>query len=433
MKKNEMNVPRRITLLAINYFPEKTGIAPYVTNLAEELSARGHKVSVVTAMPHYPEWKIASEYRSKCFSREVLNGVKITRVRPILIGNNGAKSRLILEIAFGAFSSAVGWGKPDMVLAVSPALVSTGMALLRSRLFLRRPVTAVWVQDIYSLGVEETGLMGTRATKLVRRLESGVIAGADATAVIHERFKSYLVKKLDIAGEGIKVLPNWSHVMRAKQSDRVTVRESMGWRPDETIVVHAGNMGVKQGLDNVIAAARIAERDGLNVRFCLVGDGNQKELLLADARGITTVQFIRSLPGDQFMEVLAAADILLVHEKPGISEMAVPSKLTTYFATGKPILSVSDPDSVTTSVVREARAGVTVDAGNPHVLVNAVINLTNDPALCETLGQAGLRHTEACLGQSTAIDEFELWVDQLVRQGPEKRRTSRSWFKKTKQ
>ncbi|MDQ0819795.1 hypothetical protein QFZ79_002085 [Arthrobacter sp. V4I6] len=47
----------RITIIGLNYAPERSGNAPYTTNLAINLAAAGHSVSVITGFPHYPEWQ----------------------------------------------------------------------------------------------------------------------------------------------------------------------------------------------------------------------------------------------------------------------------------------------------------------------------------------------------------------------------------------
>jgi hypothetical protein len=48
--------PLNFVIVGINYAPEITGCAPYNTDLAEKLASAGHKVTVITGLPHYPEW-----------------------------------------------------------------------------------------------------------------------------------------------------------------------------------------------------------------------------------------------------------------------------------------------------------------------------------------------------------------------------------------
>ena len=50
----------RVLIVGINYSPELTGIGPYTAGLAEHLAARGDEVTVITGLPHYPDWRIAA-------------------------------------------------------------------------------------------------------------------------------------------------------------------------------------------------------------------------------------------------------------------------------------------------------------------------------------------------------------------------------------
>ena len=63
----------RILVLAINYWPEQTGIGPVLTRRCEYLASAGHEVTVCTSMPYYPEWRIPREYAGKLFGREERN------------------------------------------------------------------------------------------------------------------------------------------------------------------------------------------------------------------------------------------------------------------------------------------------------------------------------------------------------------------------
>jgi hypothetical protein len=60
-----------IGVLGINYWPDRTGIAPFTTGRCEYLAARGHRVTVFTGFPYYPSWRVPSEYRGRLLSREV--------------------------------------------------------------------------------------------------------------------------------------------------------------------------------------------------------------------------------------------------------------------------------------------------------------------------------------------------------------------------
>ena len=301
-----------------------------------------------------------------------------------------------------------------MIVAVSPALISTAVARVRMAALNRGVPFVVWVQDLYSLGLTETAQSSGVVLRLMLALEGWVLRGATRVIVIHERFALRVHEDFGVPRERIEVIRNWTHLPAAQPADPEQTRERLGWTTDETIVLHAGNMGVKQGLDNVIEAARLAQRQSAPVRFVLLGGGSERDRLQALADGIPNVVFLDSLPDDQFTAALHAADILLVNEKVGVAEMAVPSKLTSYFSAARPVLAATDATGITADEIRSAQAGVVVPAGDPRALLDGALTLAADPERAGRYGANGRRFRDTVLDEVTAIDAFDALLAQFV-------------------
>ena len=397
--------PLHIQIVSTYYAPETTGNAPYVTSLSRGLAALGHEVSVIAGAPHYPGWRIlpADEWMAD----EVTSGVHVQRVTSYVPRNPTFPTRVLYELGFGLRLAAQCRSDVDAVLLVSPSLF--GSLVVRARLAAKRsdlPVI-VWVQDLYSAGVAETpGLAARVLGAMVAALEGTLLRSATAVAVIHDRFREFASGKLRVRGDAVTVIRNWTHVTFPGAVDRLAVRERMGWtRPGEVVVVHAGNMGAKQGLENVVDAARFAEEQRLPLRFVLLGDGNQRAVLEERAKGCQAIEFIDPLPGDSFMETLAAADVLLVNERPSLREAALPSKLTTYFVTGRPVLAATDSTSTTADEIRASRAGRIVPPADPEALATAAIAIAREWTTEES--HAGPAHVERVLSEQAGVTQFE--------------------------
>ncbi|MFB2580915.1 glycosyltransferase family 4 protein [Herbiconiux sp. P15] len=403
----------RIAILGLNYAPEPTGNAPYTSSLAEGLRERGHSVRVLASHPHYPEWKIRDGY-GEWTRHESLKGVPVTRLRHYVPGKPNGIQRLISEISFGARLLFTRWGNPDVVLLVSPALVSSWMALTRARFGRRRPAVAIWVQDLYSLGIAETGDGGGIAERVLTAIESNTFQNVDGVVVIHQRFADHAIKHLGASPQSVEVIRNWTHLPPAPVVDRAATRRSLGWDESETVVLHAGNMGKKQGLTNVVECARLADARGERVRLVLMGGGNQRDMLREAAAGIERIQFVDPLPDGEFQAALAAADVLLVNELPGLAEMAVPSKLTSYFSTGRPVVAATDAGSVTAGEIEASGGGARVDAGDPAQLLDAVLQIGNDPERAAEMGERGVRYRFEVLSSDAAIDHYAEWIVGLA-------------------
>jgi colanic acid biosynthesis glycosyl transferase WcaI len=407
-----VTTPLTVLLIGLNFAPETTGIAPYSAGLAYELARRGDRVRVLTAHPHYPQWHFDGQPPRR--SKESQGGVVVERFRHRLPSKPGGLPRALSEISFGVASAMARFGRPDIVLLVSPALLSSSAAFLRARLGRRVPVV-VWVQDLYSLGLRELGERPGHLARAVAALEGWLLRRADAVVVIHERFEETVVQDLGVSPEAVTVVRNWSHLEDNDPIDRSAARAELGWRDDEYIVLHAGNMGVKQGLENVVAAARLASERNTSVRFVLVGDGNQRVALEHAAADVPSLQMLGSLPDREFKRALGAADALLVNEKPGVAGMAVPSKLTSYFSTGLPVIAATDSGSVTESEVLLSGGGVAVAAGDPDALLAAAKALAADTPGASAMGRAGRRFREERLSSRASFDIYAQLLQDLAR------------------
>lgn len=407
----------RVTILSLHYPPEPTGNAPYTGAFARGLKDRDIPVCVLTAHPHYPEWKFRNGY-GQWTRRETLDNVCVTRMRHYLPHAPRGTKRLLSELSFGVRLFFARWGAPDVIVVVSPALFSAALAMVRARLSWRPPVVILWVQDLYSLGVRETGAGGATVARLMAWVESKIMRAATIVVVIHPRFSTYLSENLHVDPARIEVVRNWTHLESMPSPDIAAVRKRHGWPDGDTVVVHAGNMGAKQGLENVVDAARIADEKQLPLRFVLLGDGNQRAILEKYAHGVGRLEFLDPLSAEDFQAVLVSADVLLVNEKPGVSEMSVPSKLTSYFGSGRPVVAAADPGGVTAAEVLAAAAGAVVRAGDPRHLVDACMDIRANPEEAARFAANGKTYRRDVLGQAAAIDRFSLLISKAHRREP---------------
>ena len=148
----------KVLIIGINYAPEVTGIAPYTTGVARGLAAAGHRVQVLCGFPHYPAWSFAGGYEKGWRRREHDGAVEVIRLRHPLPTNAVGPSRVLMEAVFAGQAGVGGLADPDLILVMSPALLSVGAALARRAR--NRAAVGVIVQDLYSRAFPETGALG---------------------------------------------------------------------------------------------------------------------------------------------------------------------------------------------------------------------------------------------------------------------------------
>lgn len=396
----------KILLISINYAPEPTGIGPYVTSLARGLHRLGHQVEVITGIPHYPSWTNESGF-SKLFQRENDRGVGVLRLRHYVPPGGIGARRLLMEASF-AFGVLFGpWRSPDVVVAVSPPLLAAGAVVLRTRFFgdgASRIV--IWTQDLYTRGMQELSSGSEGAASVAALVEGGVLRAADSVIVIDDRFRAFVEDQLHVSPGRISVHRNWVHLRRpTMQISRERMREVLGWG-ERPVALHAGSMGEKQGLEILIEAARQAQRSGDETLFVLMGQGSQRSKIQALGAGCPNLMVLDPLPDAQFQAALAAADILLVCERPGVKEMALPSKLTSYFMAGRPVVASTHPEGTTAHLLREAGAGQLVQPGDASGILEAVSSMVGS-LRADELGRAGRAFAEAHMLEEAAVAAME--------------------------
>lgn len=417
-----MAEPLRVLIVSLHYTPEISGNAPYIASLAAALSSRGHRVSVISTHPHYPEWTIRAGYGGWTDDRRESN-VRVRRLRHYVPTSPTNVRRMLAEASFGLRAAITRWPASDVVILPSPGLIASAIVMVRA--WAQRVPTVAWVQDLYSLGLSETTGRSSTASRIIRRLEGSSLRRAGAVVAIHDRFARYVRRSFRVGIDRLNVIRNWTHLREVTAlSARSAVRDKLGWG-EETIVLHAGNQGVKQGLEHVVLAARHADSHRLPVRFVLLGQGNQNRRLRELGAGCKALSFLDPIQDDsEYQSVMRAADVLLVNEKPGVSEMSVPSKLTSYFTTGLPVLAATEAESVTAEEIAQAGAGITTPPDDPGALVAASMLLREDNQLARTLGAAGPMFVAQRLSPDAATAAFEEVLARTAESRPERNRSA---------
>lgn len=396
-----------IQIISTHYAPEATGNAPYATGLATGLASRGHRVSVLAGAPHYPGWRTFPQ--EQWLDEEALDGVEVRRLVSFIPEQPTFLSRLRYEIQYGLKFAPRVDNAADVIVLLSPSLFASLVvrARIRTMASRRRSKVVLWMQDLYSAGLRETPGVPARAMAGLMAACEGLLArSCDQVVVIHDRFRRFVTDVLHVAETDVSVIRNWSHIEAPSVDNRESTRRRLGWdNSGDVVVLHAGNMGEKQGLQNVVQAARWAEAASFPVRFVLLGDGNQRAALEQLGRDCARLQFLPPVANDEFVDVLRAADVLLVNERPSLNEAAVPSKLTSYFVTGLPVLAATSEGSTTSDEMRFSGAGSVVEPGNPEALARAARDLHDRWTDADALrGPAFVRDV---LSARAGLDAFE--------------------------
>jgi colanic acid biosynthesis glycosyl transferase WcaI len=172
-------------------------------------------------------------------------------------------------------------------------------------------------------------------------------------------------------------------------------------------------MGVKQGLEILVAAAALVRNP--QVRIVLCGDGAQRETLAERVKSarLSNVLMLPLQPEEQFVEMLVDTDLAVITQKKGSGAAFFPSKLLRNLALAVPVLTVAENSSGLARALAEAGCGVNVGPEQPEVLARAIEMLAENPAQLRKLSQAGRKYVEQ-FEMSRVLAVFEAELKNLV-------------------
>jgi glycosyltransferase involved in cell wall biosynthesis len=406
-----------VLVLAQYYAPEPV---PKPSEIAEELTNRGHSVTVLTGFPNYPTGALAVGYRLRPFLREVIRGVPVLRVFEIPYHGQSALWRSLnyLSFDFAAAMAAFAIPRPDVMYVFLPPLTVGVSAWVLSAL--RRAPFVCDLQDIWPDEALMSGLMREGiVSRSLRVLERFVYARASHLLVITEEARTNILRK-GVTSDRISVLPHWYPAEQTFQQPpppEILEEARRDLRAgDRFVVTFAGNLGLVQGLSTVLQAAdRIRSRTDIAFRF--IGDGSDRQRLerMATELKLDSVAFLGQRPSVRMAPLLAASGALLVQAAPGpLNQLLLPTKTLAYLAAGRPVIAAMD--GATATLIREAEAGLTVPPGDPAALANAIEHLAAmSAAQLAEMGRRGRSFVLERFAKSRIMDRLEAVLTEHAR------------------
>ncbi|GHB63006.1 WcaI family glycosyltransferase [Persicitalea jodogahamensis] len=367
----------RILIYGINYAPELAGIGKYTGEMAAWLAGRGHEISVITAMPYYPEWRVQEPYPGKGWQCEEREGVRVYRC-PLYVPKEVTSLRRILH-EFSFLASSLRWWlsflfkkKFDLVISISPPFHLGFLALAYARL--RGSQLVTHVQDLQVDAAKELGMIrNERLLALMFRAERLILRGSTAVSTISPGMRRKIVEK-GIPADKVLMIPNWVDTEKIKPIPRAeSLRTELGIGSEKKVVLYAGNTGEKQGLEMVVeVAAQLAHHRDL--LFVFVGSGGGRERLeaLVQERCLTNVRFFPLQPYEKLSALLAMADLHLVLQKKAASDLVMPSKLTGILAAGGCAIVTALPGTSLYQIIREHDMGLLVAPESAEALRHGI-------------------------------------------------------------
>lgn len=396
-----------------HYFPpEGNAPASRIYENAKRWVAQGHRVTVITSVPNAPAGKVFPGFRNRLFpQRAKVDGIDVVRVWTFIAANKGTVKRIANYVSYmiSAVFASIFIKRPDIVIGTSPQFFCGWAGILAGWLH-RRPII-LEIRDIWPESITAVGAMqNRRLLKIVEWLERHMYAAAWRIVTVGEGYRRRLIEKKVPPAKMDVIMNGVDRQLFYPRPPRDGLRRQWGLS-GKFVCSYIGTIGMACGLDVCLRAAKLLQERGReDIVFLLIGDGAERESLQRRAReeNVSQVVLTGPQPHQTIPDYFTISDACLVHlKKTDLFCTVMPSKIFEAAGMAKPI--IIGVAGFAAQVVRQAENGIEIEPENENQLVDAVLQLADDPARCSALGQAGYRYiTEHFDRDKLASDYLEI-------------------------
>lgn len=398
----------RILILQQYFYPDISGNAQYMADLAVDLAGRGHDVTVIAsqAVEHGP--------RGRAPADECWRGVRILRTPASSFGKATVATRIADYSSYLGLATvrAVTIQRQDVVLALTtPPLLPAVGPLVRA---LRGSACVALVEDVYPEIAVRTGHLrpSSPLTTTLRRVIRGAERLADRVVVIGRCMRDLIIAG-GVDPARIDLIPNWADgdAVRPVPPERNPMVRELGLA-GRFALVYSGNMGWGHDFDTILAAAsRLPD-----VQFLFFGDGQRRSEIQAASRNLSNVRLLPYQPRHRLAESLGLGAAGLISQRPEVDGLLVPSKLYALLAAGQPVLFVGSRTCEVGLTIAEEDCGFVVAPADVEGFVDAVTRLRQQPRLRERLSSNARSAFERRFQRRNAVDAYETTLRRAVQQ-----------------
>lgn len=384
----------RIKLLILTqYFPPEVG-APQnrLFELAVRLKSHGIDVTVLTAMPNYPQMKIYSGYEGKKYFYEELRGIPVHRASIYIPKSKSIIQRLLNYFSF-VYSSAITGRKKigviDLILCESPPLF-----LGWSALYLKRKKKAKLIFNVSDLWPESAEKLGVVTNKLMLKLAYRLEEKLYKKSVLVTGQTQGICKNISERFPDVKTywLPNGADTdyYTPRNDGERTWRNEQGFDSDDVLFLYAGIIGIAQGLEVILKAAALTSNEK-NIKYILLGSGPEKQKLteMKNNMDLSNVLFFDAVDKKQMPVIISSSDAAIIPlKKMELFLGAIPSKIFENLAMEKPVILGVDGEAKTL-FVEQGKCALYFEPENENELAAQCRRLASDMQLRQVLGKNG--------------------------------------------
>lgn len=367
----------KIVYLSQFYYPEPHSIHK---ELAETLMSYGHEVLVVTSYPNYPLGKVYDGWKQKIFGQwENINGVLVLRCP---IWPNHSKSVIFRGLHFLSFTvssmllTLFRVSRPDIFVVHHPPpslAITAWLFKKRNNCPYVFRMADLWPEFIDGAGVSKNKLL----MKMVECFMRCVYRNTSHILVPSPGFKKRLVEK-GLPENKISIIHNYADEDTYYPINKdVELKQNMGIKNTDIIILYAGNIGEPQRIDILIDSMKMI-KDRREIKLYIIGDGSCKQSLKQKClqENVESVTFFPQMLPEEVNRYYSIADALFIQlENEIIWNDTIPSKIYAYMLAGRPIIAALKGDGA--NIISASKGGIVCESCNARQITDCILSIAD--------------------------------------------------------
>ncbi|MDY7011244.1 MAG: glycosyltransferase family 4 protein [Planctomycetota bacterium] len=389
--------------------PEVAPAGVMVRELADDLAADGHLVTVQTGWPNHPRGRIFDGYKARWRFVGRDGQHRLMRVGHAIAPKSSPLRRLwvYLTFAISSFLNGLTLGRHDVVVCLSTPLFGVWAAWALAKLWRGRFVNIIF--DLWPEAIRNAGLIGENFLyRLTRRIDTLNCRCSNAITTLGEGLKAEITARR-IDPNRVEVIPFWVDTEKIHPLPRDNPwRQECGIGTDTFVALFAGTIGYVSGAQ-ILAETAACLKDRSDILILIVGEGVARDELeqLSKKRNMSNIRFLPFQPAERLAEVQSTADVGLLTLLPESGTSSVPSKVLGYMAAGRAVIASCPETTDTANLLREGGFGIVTPTQDPQALADAIRTLADDRKRCEALGAKARDYLLKHFSRQVVVEKYK--------------------------
>lgn len=407
----------RLTYFVQYFPPEQASGLHLVEDLLDGFIKHGWDVNLYTPSPTRGVTDSQrKEYANKRIEKRYNGKLTIHRMRLYREGR-GFFSRALRYVLFSfeCFWKAV--TVPADFIFTGSGPPTQGIVVSIAKKLSREKKVIFNLQDIFPDSLVASGICDKESKLMIigRVMENFTYKNVDVIITITEDMQANVISK-GVDPEKVKVVRNWVDVNRVKPitEDNNRIYEEFKLEHGKFYVVYAGNLGKVQGVEVILEAARLLEKQE-RIHFVIFGNGSEEKYIKRQAEYLTNVSLFPLQPMDRVSEVYSLGSVSIIPCKSGTGGYGMPSKTWTIMAAGTAIIASFDLGGEMEKVIKDAKCGFCINAGDAEMLAMRIMELYMNPQEVVMMGLNARKYVIEHASSKLAVQKYIEIIEDTIK------------------